>query len=319
MNTWQSFKEGLVWYCKIFFEAFSLILKIIYNIIESWVRFSHTPRKDLSREIVLLTGAAGGFGELLSEKLARKGCKLVLIDIDGEKLGTLNQYLSTITDTISFRCDITKPEEIRDVAEQLRNTIGHPSIVINNAGIVAGKYFEDLTPGDVGRTFDVNTLAHYSIIRQFLPYMMEQNHGHIVSISSILGVSPAGGLCEYAASKAAATAFMYSLRQELRLKKKDKIFFTNVLPFQVHTNLFKGCETRFPKFPFMSVQDPYYVTDKIVEAIEKNQIVIYIPRILYLMTALYHIFPVAVFDVIYDFFCVNSAMKTHVGHNKNKF
>ena len=311
--------SGFIWYCKIFVEVCWLILMVIYYIFKSWVEFFYVKHKDLSKEVVLLTGAAGGFGSLLAKKLSKKGCIVILLDIDGEKVNKLAESINISLNScriFPFCCDITKVEEIECVSDKILNSAGYPSMIINNAGTLAGKYFEDITYYDIHNTFNVNTFSHYGIIHQFLPHMLEQNHGHIVSISSILAVTPAGGLTEYAASKAAATAFMHALRQEIRLLGKSNVFCTNILPFQVDTKLFMGCKSRFPNFPFMSIQNPDYVTDKIIEAIEKNQITLYIPRILYVMCSLYHLLPAPIFDIIYDVFNVNTAMKTHVGHNK---
>lgn len=338
----------LTWWMSIIAEVSRSLFMVFYYILKSWVEFFYVKRKDLKGEVVLITGAAGGIGSRLSKRLAQKGCKLILVDINEEvkRLATeINQSAeksvnssygdckngSLATDcqddvslttscqddgnlATGFICDISSEDEVAQLYTQITH---QPTMIINNAGTLAGKYFHDISLNEIHHTFKVNTLSHYTIVKQFLPRMLEMDHGHIVSISSILALTPSGGLSDYAASKAAATALMRALRQEIRFLGKH-VVCTNVLPFQINTQLFKGCESRFPNFPFMSVLDPDYVTEKIIEAIEKNKVAVYIPRVLYIMAFMYQVLPSKVFDVIYDFFLVNYAMKTHVGHGKTK-
>ena len=116
-----------------------------------------------------------------------------------------------------FKCDVSNYEEVCVVKSKIVETVGHPTMIINNAGIVTGKYFLELEPKDIQKTFNVNILSHFWIVQQFLPHMLDVNHGHIVSIASILGLDSMAGVSDYGASKAAAVNFMRSLRQEIRV------------------------------------------------------------------------------------------------------
>lgn len=273
----------------------------------------------MNGEVVFLTGAAGGFGTLIAQKLVRKGCIIVLVDINQEDVDKLADSINeTIgaTKAYAFKCDVTNFEDLENVAKQVIDVVGHPTMLINNAGILAGKYFLDMSLDEVHRTFNVNTFAHYYTVKLFLPYMLEKNYGHIVSVSSILGMDSVAGVADYGPSKSAATAFMHAMRQEIRLLGKDNIYCTNVLPYKANTLLFKGVASRFKWFPILETQCADHVTNKIVEAIEKNQITVYVPRILYVCIALLHMLPERAFDYIYDFLHVNQAMRTFVGHGK---
>ena len=95
--------------------------------------------------------------------------------------------------------------------------VGHPNIVINSAAIVIGNYFMDLTFEEIKKVYEVNVLSNYQMAKIFLPNMLENNHGHIVCMSSILATNGVAGVSDYCPSKAAVTMFMKSLRQEIRL------------------------------------------------------------------------------------------------------
>lgn len=84
-----------------------------------------------------------------------------------------------------FKCDITSPKEIAAVAKQIRAKVGYPTVLINNAGVARGKSVLDSTEKDIRFTFDVNTLAHYWMAQEFLPSLIENNHGMVVTVASV--------------------------------------------------------------------------------------------------------------------------------------
>ena len=99
--------------------------------------------------------------------------------------------------------------------------IGTPTILINNAAISAPSPFLSQSPSDVSRVFAVNTLAHFTLTQLFLRTLTNSSRhrrrgGHIVTISSVLGLLGAANLSAYTASKAALLAYHVSLSAELR-------------------------------------------------------------------------------------------------------
>lgn len=114
-----------------------------------------------------------------------------------------------------FKCDITSPKEIAAVAKEIRAKVGYPTVLINNAGVARGKSLLDATEKDVRFTFDVNTLSHYWMIKEFLPSLVENNHGMVVTVASTASWVTVPDMVDYAASKAAALAFHEGLAAEL--------------------------------------------------------------------------------------------------------
>src|SRR6267154_1151673 len=79
-----------------------------------------------------------------------------------------------------YKCDITSPSTLSSVATEIRKDVGDPTIIINNAGVARGKQILDATEKDVRFTFDVNTFAHYWMVKEFVPSMASRNHGMVV-------------------------------------------------------------------------------------------------------------------------------------------
>lgn len=154
---------------------------------------------------------------------------------------------------------------MQEVADRVRREVGHPTVVINNAGVARGKTILESEPSDVRFTFDVNTMCHYWIAKAFLPSMVKRNHGMVVTVASVASWATAPALVDYAASKAAAMAFHEGLSAELVTRyKAPKVRTVIVHPGHVKTALFQGFNMG-SKFMWPSLE-----VDTIAEGIVKQ-------------------------------------------------
>ena len=254
---------------------------------------------------VLITGAASGIGRLLALRLAESGGRLVLWDIDREGLDQAQAELAAAGyEAETYVCDLTRRHEIATIAAQTLADGGAVDILINNAGIVSGKRLLDLSDEEIERTFEVNTLALFWTVRAFLPSMLEQDRGHVVTIASAASLAGAPKLTDYSASKFAALGFDESLRLEVR-QQGNQVTTTIVCPYYVDTGMFDGVRTRFSWL--LPILKPEYVVGRIISAIEKNRRRLIMPRFMY-TSWLTRLLPVAWYDVLMDFFGVTHSM-----------
>jgi all-trans-retinol dehydrogenase (NAD+) len=262
---------------------------------------------------VLITGAASGIGRLLAWKIAGRGARVILWDIDEDGLQETTAGLKELDHPATVqRVDLSDRAAIGDAAERVLADHGHVDVLINNAGIVTGKPLLDISDEEIERTFDVNTLAHFWTVRAFLPSMIEKGSGHIVTIASAGGLVAAPRLADYSASKFAAVGFDEALRLELAQQKAD-IKTTLVCPYYSSTGMFDGVQTRFPWL--LPILDPEYVANRTVKAIEKNRRRLIMPRFTYTSFPL-RILPVAWFDALIGFFGVSHSMDDFTGRNE---
>lgn len=119
---------------------------------------------------------------------------------------------------------------MKEVGNQIRKEHGNPTILINNAGVGFGETVLDASEEHIRLTMEVNTLSHYWTAKEFLPSMIQKDHGHIITVASIASFAAVGELSAYAGSKAAALAFHESLTQELRHWYKAKKVRTRSVP-----------------------------------------------------------------------------------------
>ena len=267
--------------------------------------------------IALVTGGASGLGRLMALKLARRGARQVVIyDIDQRAIDeTVAEIESKGGRARGYLCDVSDRKMVYEVAERVRGEVGNVEILINNAGVVTGKRLMEATDEQIEKVFGVNTLALYWVTRPFLPYMMEKNEGHIVTMASAAGIVGVSKQTDYSASKHAAIGFTESLRVELKRYGYGGVRTTIVSPYYVETGMFKGVKTRFPRV--LPILDPEKVAEKVMRMIERNRQEVKMPLIVTTVPAL-HVLPADILDRIMDFFGVNHSMDEFVGRAQKK-
>jgi short-subunit dehydrogenase len=120
------------------------------------------------------------------------------------------------------------------------------------------------------RTFRVNTLSHFTTLRAFLPHMLAEGRGTIVTVSSVLGHLGAANLSAYAASKAALLALHHSLRAELaQIPEAQEIKTILVQPGQMSTRMFEGVTT--PSNFLAPIVTPADIGKEIIKLVEKGE------------------------------------------------
>lgn len=211
----------------------------------------------------LLTGASQGIGYYTALSLCEMGVEnLVLVSRNIEKLNKLKQACRSISNNTTIYClnlDIT---ELLSEKESLVKNIPFSilDIVINNAGLLIHKPFNEFNPADGKEIFDVNFQAPAMLIQSMLPLLSKSKAAHVVNVSSIggfQGSSKFPGLSYYSASKAAIASLTECLAAEF---SETNISF-NCLSFgAVQTEML---EKAFPgyKAPITAERMGKYVAD----------------------------------------------------------
>lgn len=200
-----------------------------------------------------MTGGSDGIGKIIVHLLAEKGIKVAVLDVQ-------DLTYTAPASVRYFHCDLSSPQSIASAASQVRSSLGNPTVLINNAGVARGKTILDTTEKDINLTFRVNTFAHYYLAQEFLPHMVKNNHGMVVTVASLAGYITAPSLVDYAASKAGAVSFHEGLAAELVTHYKAPRVRT-VLMCQGYTRtaLFEGFDSK--------VLYPETVAEEIVKAV----------------------------------------------------
>ena len=158
----------------------------------------------------LITGASGGIGAAIAERLAADGYTCVLHygthcpDALGERIGG-----------IPVQADLADPAQVERLAQEVLGRLGRVDVLVNNAGISVTGLVTDVSPETRRRLFAVNVLAPLDLTRLLLPQMIARKSGCILNISSMWGQTGASCEVDYSASKAALIGFTKALAQEV--------------------------------------------------------------------------------------------------------
>lgn len=162
-----------------------------------------------SRELILLTGGCSGIGKQVMEDLARTGVRVIILDI-------VEPNFTLPSNVFFYKANITSSANIAEVAKTIRSDHGEPTVLVNNAGVGHDGTILEEPEAKIRQTFEVNTISHFLMVKEFLPAMVKANHGHVITIASMASFVALGEMADYCCSKASALAFHESLRQELR-------------------------------------------------------------------------------------------------------
>lgn len=152
------------------------------NLAQNNFRFgSEIHRYDWPKEIAVVTGAANGFGRLISEGLAANGLNVMALDL----VDSLPVDMQSNKKIRYYKCDVTSDDAVNSTADAIRSAHGNPSILINNAGLGGECGILQMSPEKIRGIFEVNTLSHYYTVNAFVPNMIAQRKGHIVTMASM--------------------------------------------------------------------------------------------------------------------------------------
>ncbi|MGW2280675.1 SDR family oxidoreductase [Streptomyces sp. NPDC001770] len=168
--------------------------------------------RSLEGQVVVVTGAARGVGELLARKLSARGATLALVGLEPEELKQVSERL--YGESAHWYADVTDHEAMEQVAQEVKARFGKVDVVVANAGVATGGPFVDSDPVAWRRVIEVNLIGSAVTGRAFLPVLME-SRGYFLQIASLAAITPAPMMSAYCASKSGVEAFAHSLRAEV--------------------------------------------------------------------------------------------------------
>jgi len=212
----------------------------------------------------LVTGATEGIGRATAYALGRAGYRVGVVARTEAKVRQLVEHLKEEgIEAAGTTADVGQPDQIPPAVDQLTRTLGDMQVLVNNAGVLIAKPFEELTLQDWDLTMATNVRSLYLMTRAVLPAMRRRKSGTIVNVASLAGRSGFVGGTAYTASKHAVLGFSRSLMLEFR---KENIRVITVCPGSVDTSMIR--DQSMLKSDPMRILKPEDVAEVIVETIK---------------------------------------------------
>jgi len=172
---------------------------------------------DLQNKIALITGASRGIGQNISYSLAEKGVHVIITArTESQLLEVKKNINSKGGKATAIPADLSKKEDILNLFDEVNKRFGKLEILINNAGIGVFGKLVDFPIEDFDKIMNVNLRAVYLCCQQALKIMIPARNGHIINISSVVGVKGYPNQTAYTASKHAVMGLTKSLAAEIQ-------------------------------------------------------------------------------------------------------
>lgn len=169
-------------------------------------------------KVIIITGGAGGIGKETAKLLAKEGAKVVIFDINEDRLTEAKKEIEKYGIVEAIKADVTDFKSVSDAVNKVYEKFGKIDVLINNAGITRDGFLSKMDLEDWNKVIAVNLTGVFNTTKAVVPYMLERGKGNIISISSVVGVYGNIGQTNYAASKAGIIGMTKTWAKELGRK-----------------------------------------------------------------------------------------------------
>lgn len=171
----------------------------------------------LKNKIAIITGGSRGIGAAICRAYAKEGATVIIVNKSHPEKGIeiANQIKQEGGLAQAIACDITNPDEVRSLVQQVIEPYHRIDILVNNAGTLIFKNFEDHTLDEWDFVINTNLKSAFLLSQAVVPHMKKQHYGKIIFISSLAAIRGVAGAAAYSASKGGILALAKSMVAEL--------------------------------------------------------------------------------------------------------
>ena len=248
----------------------------------------------ISNKVFVVTGAGSGIGRALVLELLRRGARVAAVDLRQEGLDTLVEEAAAGEDLVAFMLDVTDRAGVGALPGKVIAELGVIDGLANNAGII--QPFDrvlELEDEVIDRVIEVNLRSQITMVRAFLPHLLDRSEAHITNVASMGAFLPVPGQVVYGASKAGVLLLTEGLYAELL---GTEVGVSVVMPGGVATNITEnsgvavpaGADASDSPLPVTTAED---AASRIVDGIERNELHVHVGKDSIALHALQRIAP----------------------------
>ncbi len=172
----------------------------------------------LENKVCIITGAAGGQGQVAVELFAAEGAKVVATDLPGKATKAINETMQKYPDKVNYvRGDVTSAIDLDEIIKTATDRFGRIDVLFNNHGVMVGSPLLETTEEEIDHVLNINVRASFLLCQRAARQMVEQGDGgSIILNSSVGGLVGFPDMAAYGASKAGVAQLARSMANDLR-------------------------------------------------------------------------------------------------------
>lgn len=244
---------------------------------------------DMKGKVAIVTGGASGMGRIIARRLADRGARVAIFDVNDDGLADSARESANIT---AVHCDIADRSEVDSRVDEVIATLGPVDLLVHAAALMPSHKLAEHTHEGMERLFRINYFGTTYMVRAVLPGMLARKSGRIIAFGSIAGTALVPKMGGYCATKAAVNAYIEILQNEIRA---TGVRAHLVCPPAVNTTLIEqSLATDSPGSIIEAsksgrLADPEKIVDAIEKGVARDRDIIYPgeARLLYLWRALF--------------------------------
>lgn len=265
-------------------NAMCAVIQAVYEL------FKPPPLKSVRLETALVIGSGRGVGREIAIQLASLGAIVLCVD---KNRATNEETVDFIKrkggSAAGYTCDITKKDNVHSLAAQVKKDVGFVSMLFYCCGIPSPRSLLTQPPQDIHDTIDLTLTSYFWLIDRFLPDMKAKNHGHVVALTSVAGLSYIKDQMPLSVAQFAVQGLAESLMEDLRVNKIDGVHvtLTHIYPFIVSND--SDLRMRIPSY--FGTLTPSQAATSIIESVRRNYFEASVPKHLLYLGHLLRILP----------------------------
>jgi NAD(P)-dependent dehydrogenase (short-subunit alcohol dehydrogenase family) len=219
----------------------------------------------LKDKVALITGAGRGIGRSIALAFAQEGADVVLAARSRDQLEQVAEEVRRQDrHALAVVCDVSSPEDVKKLTQEVRKTFNHLDILVNNAGVSKRSKFLEYDDETWLEVIRVNLFGVYLCSKALLPMMQQAGSGRIINMASTAGKAPVPFNTAYSASKHGVLGLTKSLASEVAVSGYPGITVNAICPFFVDTDMFRGPQGYLAQISKMAGISDKEVEEKVV-------------------------------------------------------
>ncbi|XP_049873941.1 epidermal retinol dehydrogenase 2-like isoform X2 [Pectinophora gossypiella] len=277
--------------CILIIDIIWVVMNAIYAILQAvYGLFRPPPLKSVRLETALVIGSGRGVGKEIAIQLAELGAIVICVDknkVNNEE--TVQIIKQNRGSAIGYSSDITQKEQVEKLARQIEKDLGTVSMLFYCCGIPSPRSLFTQPPSSIHDTIGLTLTSFFWLLEEFLPAMKTKNHGHIVALTSVAGLSYVKDHIPLSVAQFAVQGLAESLMEDLRINKIDGVHvtLTHIYPFIVHDK--SELIMRIPSY--FGTMSPSSAAASILDSVRRNYPEASVPKHLVYLGHLLRVLP----------------------------